>query len=151
MEYLRSLVGAAALLSVAKAFAPMREGVRRAVLSGLSVLFLLLLLPKDISFDLSFLEEYVPEASESVQEVYTDAWREGIEKGICADLCARYSLGEKEITVAGAIERTDEEVRITHLSVTVAARSFGDADGMVRYIEEAYGCPCEIHFRAAVP
>jgi hypothetical protein len=43
MEYLKTLLSAAALVSVATALSPMREGIRRALSSAFSVLFLLFL------------------------------------------------------------------------------------------------------------
>ena len=148
MDYLKALLGASALVSIATAFAPMREGVRRAVLSAFAVVFLLLLIPKDLALDFSF-PQALPEASTDAAVYYTDAWQEGLERGLLLDLCDKFSLDRDAISLQSEVTVHENTVEISYLSVTLhGENAFADATGMVRYIEKAYGCRSEIHLAA---
>ena len=152
MEYFKSLLCASALVSVASAFAPLREGRRRAVLCALAVIFLLFILPVGKGFDFSSFFPFDRTEDESIQtsQIYADAWKEGVEEGILRDLCDRYSLVRDQIGIESEIVMEDGQVTVSYLSLTLyGTNAAADASGMVRDIEKTYGCRSEIHLRAA--
>jgi len=152
MEYFKSLLCASALVSVASAFAPLREGIRRAVLCALSVIFLLFILPmgKGVDFSSFFSFDSAEGENTHSSEVYAEAWKEGIEEGILRDLCDRYSLARDRIEIESEIIMEEDQVTVSYLSLTLyGTNAAADASGMVRYIEKTYGCRSEIHLRAA--
>lgn len=150
MEYAKAILCALSLISVATALAPSREGVRRATLSAFSIILLFLLLPRgeiDLSSLFSFDEVITPEAS---TPVYSEAWREGVENGIRDDLASRFSLDKEDIAVSAALLFEENEVTLTHLSLTLSGGGvYSDATGMLRYIEKSYGVFAELHFKAS--
>lgn len=150
MEYIRTLLGAVALLSIATALLPSRESIRRAALSAFSVILLLLLIPKDAPF--SFEDVFtIPEEGAVTESApaYGDAWREGVENGIRLDLCEKYALSPAEVSVMCQLKNEENEITVTHLSLTLRGESaLADATGMLRYIEKSYGVYAEIHLKA---
>lgn len=150
MEYFKAAVAALALVSIASALAPAREGVRRATLSALSVILLLLLIPRTGALDLSSLFTWDSDSTTTDSApVYSEAWQAGVENGIRDDLSARFSLPRESVSVAASLAFTEEEVKITHLSLTLSGdAALGDATGMLLYIEKSYGVYAEIHLKA---
>ena len=150
MEYIRTLLGAVALLSIATALLPSREGIRRAALSAFSVILLLLLIPKDAPF--SFEDVFTIPKEGAVTEsapAYGDAWQEGVENGICLDLCEKYDLSASDLSVECRLKETAGEVTIERLSLTLRGKgALADATGMLKYIEKSYGVYAEIHLKA---
>lgn len=150
MEYVRSFLSAAALVSVASALSPTRETVRRAVLSALSVILLFLLIPRGegVSLDalLSFdTEEAVTEPSDLLDA----AWQEGVTRGIRDDLSQKYGIDRENVTVLCTLKNESGEVVIEHLSLTLSGKAaLADATGMLTYIEKSYGVYAEIHLKA---
>ena len=149
MEYLTSFLSAAALISVASALAPAKEGVRRAVLSAFSVILLFLLIPRGGELSLHDLFSFTEESTVTeAAPVLGEAWKAGVENGIRDDLCQKYDLSADEVSVACTLKNEENTVTVTHLSLTLSGKSaLADATGMLLYIEKNYGTYAEIHLK----
>lgn len=150
MEYAKAALSAISLISIASALAPSREGLRRATLSAFSVILLVLLIPRgelDFSSLFSFGEADIPEES---APAYSEAWKAGVENGIRDDISSRFSLDKEDIAVSCTLLFEENEVEITHLSLTLSGDGVrADATGMLRYIEKNYGVFAELHLQAS--
>lgn len=147
MEYFSAALSSLALVSVASLLAPQRESVRRAALSALSLILLLLLIPKG-ELDLHALSP-LPEAEPPpVSEEYEAVWREGVEKGIANDLCERFSLSPDGISAHATLSFEETEIRLSALSLTLSGKNAtADATGILRYIEKSYGVYAKIDLK----
>ena len=143
MEHVKALVGALLLLSVAAALAPLREGIRRAVTAAFSVIFILLLLPKDLSFDPHSLLFPLSKGEAADTETYEELLEDSFEEGLAASLSERFSIKRECIRLDARL--VGEEMRPAHVSVTLSGEGVtADATGIVSYLTACYGCTCEI-------
>ncbi len=144
MEYIKTLVAAASLYAVAAALAPEREGVRRASLIAFSLLFMAAILPRGSlpSLDLSL---FFPDEEEVKEEDYAAFLKETTERSIAADLCERFSITEKNMTLSSDFSYEEGRISVTRLTVALSGTGLlGDVPSLVRYVEEYYGMKCEV-------
>ncbi len=147
MDFLKTLCTAAALLSLTLLFVPERAGVRRASLTLFSLLFLLFLIPKDGSFDISDLISFEESAPVPPSDAYGEALAEGIKDGVKRDLCARFSLAPDGLRLDSDLTLKDGALSGSYLSVSLGRENFfADATGMLSYLEKTYGVDCEVYF-----
>ena len=147
MEYLKTLCTAAAFLSLALLFVPERPGLRRASLSLFSLLLLLLLIPKDGSFDPEALLSFAESGDYSVGDAFDATLQEGIAKGVKQDLCERFSLSPDAIRLDSDLTVKDGALTGSYLSVSLGKENFfADATGVLTYLKKTYGVDCEVHF-----
>lgn len=148
MEFLKPLTFAAAFLSLALLFLPEKEGIRRAATLLFSLLFLLLLLPRDGSFSVSDLlpnvkENAIAEESETYSALLADSVREGIR----LDLSGRFALDSEELTLETDISLTEKGISGTYLRLLLGkANFFADATSIIRYAENTYSVICEVSY-----
>lgn len=145
-EFLRSLVLAAAFLSLAVLFIPEKAGIRKASLSALSLLFLLLLFPKDGSFSLEALlpGEDVPAPPNAG---YSEILKEAVEEGIRKDLVERFSLNANAVQIKTDLTASEAGLLGSYLRLSLGRENFfADAGAILRYVEATYGVDCEVNF-----
>ena len=145
-EFLSTLCHAAALLSLAVLFVPEKEGIKKASLSAFSLLFLLLLFPKDGSFSLNALFT-LPEETPLPDTGYTEVIEEAVARGIVLDLCDRFSLSEDGVKIETDVTVTETKVTGSYLHLTLGKENlFADAGAVLRYIKKTYGVDCEVSY-----
>jgi hypothetical protein len=147
MTYFRSILGGAALLSLALLFVPERESLRRATLTVFSLLLLLLLLPAEGLPDLPSL--FPKEEGEKVTlgEAYIETVRGAVSDGVRTDLCTRFSLSPADVRIESDLALTAEALTGTYLRLYLGKENGGaDAAAILRYIQNAYGLRGEVHF-----
>ena len=147
MEYFSAALSAIALVSVASVLTPTREGVRRAAVSALSLILLLLLIPKG-EIDLPALPLFKEEAPPPVSEEYEAVWKTGVENGIKSDLCDRFSLSPDGVSADATLDFSETEIKLTALSLTLSGKNAtADATGILRYLEKSYGVYAQIDLK----
>lgn len=147
MEFLKTLCTAAAFLSLALLFVPDRDGVRRASLTVLSLLFLLFLIPKDGSFDITALLSFAEAEEYPDGDAYNEAISKGIKEGIKKDLCSRFSLSKEGIRLDTDLSLDTGALSGSYLSLALGKENFfADASGVLAYLEKTYGVDCEVYF-----
>ena len=144
MEFLKTITAAAALLSLALLFLPTDEGLRRGAQTVFSLLFLLLLLPRDGTF--SF-DDLIPSAESypdvSAGEEYEGALSYAVLAGITSDLVDRFSLDPDALYIA----LTEEAVSGTYLHLSLGSKNFfADATQLLRYVKNTYSVECEVRY-----
>jgi hypothetical protein len=148
MEFLKTLTAAAAFLSLALLFLPRDEGLRRGAQTVFSLLFLLLLLPRDGSF--SF-EELIPSPESypdvSAGEEYEDTLSYAVVAGITSDLVDRFSLDPDALHIQTDITLTQEAASGTYLHLSLGRKNFfADATQLLRYVKNTYSVECEVRY-----
>jgi len=148
MEFLKTLTTAAALLSVALLFLPKEEGLRRATQTVFSLLFLLLLLPRDGSFSPG---DLLPHTEQSAPvppgEEYEDALAHAVTEGIRSDLVNRFSLDPEALVIETDLCLTEEAMTGTYVHLTLSkANFFADATQLLRYVKNTYSVECEVRY-----
>lgn len=144
MEYLKTLISAAALYAVAVALAPEREGVRRACTIAFSLLLIVALLPQEGLSDLS-LSFPLPDEETVGEEVYAERLKEMTEQSIEKELRDRFSVKDGSLSVDSDFSYADGRVSITCLTVSLSgAAVLADTPTLLRYVEENYGMKCEV-------
>lgn len=144
MEYLRTVVSAAALYAVAVGLAPEREGIKKTCTLAFSLLLILALLPRGGLFDLSF-SLTLPEEEAVGEEAYAERLKEMTETSIKEELCRRFSVAEERLSVDSDFSYAEGRVSVTRLWVTLSGTGvLADVPALVRYVEEDYGMKCEV-------
>lgn len=147
LAFFKTLCVCAAFLSLAVLFLPEKPGIRKASLSAFSLLFLLLLIPKDGTFDLNSLLSLSDSPEAEVGDAYTETVTEAVERGILADLCSRFSLSAEGISVESDLLPCSEGFSGTYLHLWLGKENFfADAGAVIRYVENTYNVDCEVHF-----
>ena len=149
-DYLRALTFAAALVSLALLFFPERRGLRRTAQTAFSLLFLLLLLPRDGSFlpkELLSLSD--PPKIEAGTD-YQNALSSSVSEGIRRDLASRFSLSEADLSIETDLILTEEALTGSYLYLFLGGKNFfADATAILRYVESTYGVRCEVCYVGA--
>ncbi len=147
LAFFKTLCVAAAFLSLALLFLPEKPGIRKASLSAFSLLFLLLLIPKDGSFDLHGLLSFSDAPDPEAGDAYTETVTEAVERGILSDLCTRFSLSSENARVESDLSPSSEGVSGSYLRLFLGEENFfADAGAVMRYIKNTYGVDCEVRF-----
>jgi hypothetical protein len=147
LAFFKTLCITAAFLSLALLFLPEKPAIRKASVSAFSLLLLLLLIPKDGSFDLSGLLSLsgVPEAE--VGDAYTETVTEATRRGILSDLCTRFSLSTEAVIVESDLSPSGEGFSGSYLRLFLGKENFfADAGAVIRYVKNTYGVDCEVRF-----
>ena len=146
LAFLRSLCCAAALLSLAVLFVPEKDGIKKASLSAFSLLFLLLLFPKDGSFSLNDLLT-LPEDTVVSDTQYTEVLENAVAQGILLDLCDRFSLSSDGVHIKTDVTVSETGITGSYLHLSLGKENlFADAGAVLRYIKKTYGVDCEVSF-----
>lgn len=147
MDFLKTLCTAAAFLSLALLFIPERAGMRRASITVLSLLFLLFLIPKDGSFDLSSLLSFEKEVEYPAGDAYTETLEKAIKDGIQKDVCSRFALSSDAVLLDTDLTLADGRLTGSYLFLSLGKENFfADATGVLSYLEKTYGVDCEVYF-----
>lgn len=146
MDFFRSVVAAAALTGIAAALAPAKDGIRRAVMTALSVLFIFTVAVSATNSDPSGL---FPELSFDIPEsdIPLCTFEEGVEMGIKEDLRRAFSLSDAEVEVEATIAAVENTVTVNHLTVILYGGALRtDTLALVRYVANTYSAECEVRF-----
>ena len=148
MEFLKPLTLAAAFLSLALLFLPEKEGIRRSATLLFSLLFLLLLLPRDGSFSFADLFPTVEEHTiEAECETDTTLLADSVKEGIRRDLSDRFSLDGEGLSLETDLALTDAGISGTYLCLSLGKSNFfADAASIIRYAENTYSVTCEVSY-----
>ena len=147
MEFLKTLCLCAAFLSLALFFVPEKGGIRRASLTLFSLLFLLFLIPKDGSFDISSLLSFEAPEQLPPSDAYNETLSSGIREDIKKDLCTRFSLSSDAVFLETDMTVKDGKLSGSYLSLSLGRENFfADATGVIAYLQKTYGVDCEVHF-----
>ncbi len=145
LEYLKSLCAASALLSLSLLLFPNRQGLKRAAGIVFSLLFLLLLLPRDGSFSLDTLLSLSDPPDVAAGELYENALATSVTEGIREDLATRFSLDEDALRIETDLCLSAEALSGSYLRLYLGKENFfADATGVLRYVEKTYSVSCEV-------
>lgn len=122
---------------------PSSAGLSRALRSALAAVMLVALLSPLAGLDLSAL--VAPPSVESFAPEEGAAWQEAVREGFCrgleAEIRNRFSM-KVEIRATFGEDGTPQSA----IAILEKGELFGDAVGMVHYIEKAFGIDCAVEY-----
>lgn len=147
MEFFKTLAVAAALLSLSLLFLPEKPGLRRASQTVFSLLFLLLLIPKDGSFVFTDLLPTSSADTVEAEDIYKETLSASVTAGVKADLVSRFSLDPSALSLETDLSLSESALSGSYLRLYLGKENFfADASSILRYVKNTYSLECEVHF-----